>query len=53
MQSISLMKRQPNWVQALMDDEVLEVSGSELKHLGLTLTIQDPETCLLLHFQKL
>lgn len=53
MQSISLMKRQPNWVQALMDGEVLEVSGSELKHLGLTLPIQDPETCLLLHFQKL
>jgi alpha-galactosidase len=52
MQSASLMKRHPLWSEQVYNKEKVVVRGRYLKEVGLSLPIQDPETCLLLHFTK-
>ncbi|MEZ9784377.1 alpha-galactosidase [Vibrio breoganii] len=47
-----IMKHYPNWIEQLRANQEVKVHGSVLKQVGLALPIQDPETCLLLHFAK-
>lgn len=43
-----LMKQTPNWM-----DKTLTLSGDNLKEIGLTLPILDPESALVIHLQKI
>ncbi|MEZ9945648.1 alpha-galactosidase [Vibrio breoganii] len=47
-----IMKRYPNWLEQLRANNEVRLHGGVLKQVGLSLPIQDPETCLLLHFAK-
>lgn len=51
-QSLALMKQLPTWMSILIKGDKLKVSGAELAVLGLSLPIQDPETCLLLYLVR-
>ncbi|MFT6987658.1 MAG: alpha-galactosidase, partial [Psychromonas sp.] len=46
--SFQLMKQRPKWL-----DKTLTLSGENLKEIGLTLPILDPESALMLHLKKL
>ena len=45
--SFQLMKQRPKWL-----DKTLTLSGENLKEIGLTLPILDPESALIIHLQK-
>lgn len=45
--SFQLMKQRPKWL-----DKPLTLSGDNLKEIGLTLPILDPESALMLHLKK-
>ncbi len=46
--SFQLMKQRPKWL-----DKALTLSGDNLKEIGLTLPILDPESALIVHLQKI
>jgi len=46
--SFQLMKQRPQWL-----DKTLTLSGENLKEIGLTLPILDPESALMLHLKKM
>jgi alpha-galactosidase len=46
--SFQLMKQRPKWL-----DKTLTLSGENLKEIGLTLPILDPESALMLYLKKL
>lgn len=46
--SFQLMKQRPKWL-----DKTLTLSGDNLKEIGLTLPILDPESALIVHLQKI
>jgi alpha-galactosidase len=46
--SFQLMKQRPKWL-----DKTLTLSGDNLKEIGLTLPILDPESALMVHLQKI
>ncbi len=46
--SFQLMKQRPTWL-----DKTLTLSGDNLKEIGLTLPILDPESALIVHLQKI
>ncbi|WED21260.1 alpha-galactosidase [Vibrio sp. JC009] len=46
--SFQLMKQRPKWL-----DKTLTLSGDNLKEIGLTLPIIDPESALMVHFKKI
>ncbi|GLS91090.1 alpha-galactosidase [Psychromonas marina] len=45
--SFQLMKQRPQWL-----DKTLTLSGENLKEIGLTLPILDPESAMMIHFEK-
>ncbi|QFT39642.1 MULTISPECIES: alpha-galactosidase [unclassified Vibrio] len=45
--SFQLMKQRPKWL-----DKTLTLSGDNLKEIGLTLPILDPESALIVHLRK-
>jgi alpha-galactosidase len=45
--SFQLMKQRPKWL-----DKTLTLSGENLKEIGLTLPVLDPEAALMLHLKK-
>ena len=46
--SFQLMKQRPKWL-----DKTLTLSGDNLKEIGITLPILDPESALIVHLQKI
>lgn len=46
--SFQLMKQRPQWL-----DKTLTLSGDNLKEIGLTLPILDPESALIVHLKKI
>ncbi|MEZ8947380.1 alpha-galactosidase [Vibrio sp. 10N.247.311.18] len=46
--SFQLMKQRPQWL-----DKTLTLSGDNLKEIGLTLPILDPESALIVHLKKM
>ncbi|MGJ7096178.1 alpha-galactosidase [Vibrio hannami] len=46
--SFQLMKQRPQWL-----DKTLTLSGDNLKEIGLTLPILDPESALMVHVKKI
>lgn len=46
--SFQLMKQRPQWL-----DKTLTLSGDNLKEIGVTLPILDPESALIVHLQKI
>ncbi|WP_375752986.1 alpha-galactosidase [Vibrio sp. HN007] len=46
--SFQLMKQRPKWL-----DKTLTLSGDNLKEVGLTLPILDPESALMVYFKKI
>ncbi|GLO61453.1 alpha-galactosidase [Vibrio sp. MACH09] len=46
--SFQLMKQRPKWL-----DQTLTLSGDNLKEIGITLPILDPESALIVHLQKI
>ncbi|MDB1123151.1 alpha-galactosidase [Vibrio algarum] len=46
--SFQLMKQRPQWL-----DKTLTLSGDNLKEIGLTLPILDPESALMVHLKKI
>ncbi|HHF2869757.1 TPA: hypothetical protein ACPJZQ_004968, partial [Vibrio alginolyticus] len=45
--SFQLMKQRPKWL-----DKTLTLSGDNLKEIGVTLPILDPESALIVHLKK-
>ncbi len=52
MQSAGLMKRHPQWGTLSHENGSVELTGAVLKHIGLSLPLQDPETALLINIQE-
>lgn len=46
--SFQLMKQRPQWL-----DKTLTLSGDNLKEIGVTLPILDPESALIVHLKKM